>query len=130
MVKKFAESIAKEPVDIIHASRGHEKGFMFLRGGGITDHLHELESSGLDQSQPGFFKRYGSHAEKVAVSFLDPQGRKDQAGRPIFHQVIFPESMSKNIHTHDDAVKEAWPRIKDLYGAMYKTKPGTLGPGF
>lgn len=130
VVKNFAESMANEPVDILHASRGREKGFMFLRDGGVTNKLQEFDSAGFGDSPSGYFKRYGSRGEKVAVTFDDPEGRKDRSGRIIPHNVILPESMTKNVHNAKDAEKVAWPLIQDLFRAMYHTHPDNYGPGF
>lgn len=120
--KKFAQSLAKEPVAIVHSSRGHSKGFHFLQRGGLDNPLKELERAGVGDSTPvGTFKRYGDNLEKVYASFHDPLGRKDAAGRLIPHEVFLPESLAKGVNNHDEAVKKAWPLIKDTYDAMYKS---------
>lgn len=121
--KKLAESLVHEPSDIIHVSRGKDVGYTALFRGGLKDPIKELENAGAGtQDGPGIFKRYGKNAEKVRATFLDPEGRKDFSGRPIFHDVILPKHLSKDVNSSKDASKVAWPLIKDVYNAHYHKK--------
>jgi uncharacterized protein (UPF0333 family) len=130
-IKKFADSMAKEPVGIVHASRGRNRGFTFPQRGGLNNPLKEYDTSGLSNiNSTTSFKRYGDANEKIAARFLDPIGRKDESGRIIPHDVMLPKSMSKGVNSIDDVVKVAWPHIKDVFGALYESKPDTLGPGY
>lgn len=135
--KKFAESQAREPVDIVHASRGRDLGYRFLRDGGLTDSLHEFETgfhsdTYSDAARPGYFHKYGEPGkEKVAATFADPLGRKDFAGRPISHQVIIPANMgAKHFYNSMQVEEEVWPNIKDLFGAYYEGRPHAYGPAY
>lgn len=130
-VKKFSEAMAREPVGIVHSSRGKNRGFTFPQHGGLTDPLREYDDSGLtrDLSDKAFL-RYGKNNEKIAARFLDPEGRKDAAGRIIPHEVILPESMARGVNTHDEAVAKAWPLIKDIYRPFYRSEAGSYGPGY
>lgn len=128
--KTFSKALADEPVGILHSSRGHGRGYAFLQGGGLKNPTKEAIEAGLDKADVGFFKRYGSNGEKVAARFADPLGRKDRAGRAIGHDVILPKSMAKDVHNIDDVEKVAWPKIKPLFDAFYKSEEGTYGPGF
>lgn len=126
----FAKSLAREPVGMIHSSRGVDRGYQFLRDGGLESPSKEAIISGLDKADIGFFKRYGKDGEKVAARFADPLGRKDFSGRLIGHDVILPKSMAENVHNINDVEKIAWPNIKDIFNAFYKSKPGSYGPGY
>ena len=68
----------------------------------------------------GYFKRYGERSEKVAATFYDPPGRKDFSGRTISHNVMIPEHLAKGINNHEDAVKVAWPLLKNMYDVLYE----------
>lgn len=129
--KNFAESMAKEPVGIVHATRGKARGFTFPQHGGLNHPLREYDKSGLtrDMSDTAFI-RYGNRNEKIAARFLDPLGRKDLAGRPIPHEVLLPEEMARGIKSHSDVVSKIWPLIKDTYAPFYRSEAGTFGPGF
>lgn len=117
--KKFVANKLNEPVDIIHAARGKAVGFQFPKNGGISSPLAEYEKAGFSSHSTSFFKRYGDNDEKVAARFIDPSGRKDQAGRPIFHEVIVPKQMASEVNSVDDVVEKIWPRIKDDYDVLY-----------
>lgn len=115
--KEFAEKMAKEePTSVIHAARGKNTGVSFLKRGGLTNPLHEFDK-GFGTSEPtvGTFKRYGDKLEKVAVSFYDPEGRTDRAGRKIVHDVILPEQHARQVGTHTAAARKAWSLIKKGY---------------
>lgn len=121
--KDFANAISKEPVGIMHAARGKHKGWAFLSLGGLGDPIAEYEASGLGSTDdPGFFKRYGKNNEKVSGRYLDPEGRKDFAGRPIKHDVILPEALAKGVNNVEEVQRVSWPMIKDIYSAMYESR--------
>lgn len=117
--KSKVENIIKEPTDIIHAGRSKHAGFRFLKSGGLSDALHEYEKAGFERERGDFFVRYGDRAEKIAVRFTDPAGRRDAATRPLFHELIIPESMSKDVHGLDDVKTKIWPLVKDSYESFY-----------
>lgn len=129
--KKFAEGLAKEPVGLVHSTRGKIRGFSFPQHGGLTDPIKEYDKSGLTKDlSDNAFIRYGSKNEKIAARFIDPLGRKDAAGRLIPHEVLLPEDMARGINNHDDVVKKTWPLIKDIYNGFYRSEQGSFGPGY
>lgn len=118
--KKLAKAMAAEPVSIVHASRGKEKGFTFPAYGGLTSPLVEYDKAGFqDTTEREFFKQYGDRMEKVAARFNDPQGRLDAAGRIIPHEVMLPEDLAKGVTSLKDVQDRAWPLIKDTYEVLY-----------
>lgn len=111
-VKKFVSTVS-EQTDLIHASRGRTQGFQFFRKGGFPDPYSEYAKAfGHDKFTDGLFERVG---DKIAASFLDPDGRVDRAGRPITHQVLIPKSMTSGINSMKDVTDKIWPQIKDTY---------------
>jgi hypothetical protein len=108
-----------EPTDIIHATRSRTKGFQFRAKGGLSDPFMEWSKNDDGSSMGPAFLRYGDRNEKVVGTFLDPLGRKDQAGRVIPHTVILPEHLSKNVHNADDLFNKAWDLIKDDFDKFY-----------
>ena len=113
--KDFTESFS----NVAFLTRGKDYGFRFLDSGGTKTPLSDLEGlfgdSVMDQSA-GFFEKNGG---VIGASFLDPDGRKDQAGRTIPHFVVVPKSMSKDINNLDDVVSKVWPQLKDRYPYTY-----------
>ncbi len=118
-VRKFAESMAKEPIGIVHSSRGKNGGYTFPQRGGLDNPGEEMIKAGLDRMKVGEFKRYGERSEKVAARYLDPEGRKDFSGRLIGHDVVLPESMAKNVSNLSDVEAMTWPLIKDVYQVLW-----------
>lgn len=118
--KKFAESMAREPVGIVHASRTKNRGFTFPGRGGMSDPYSEWSKAGFKpEGVPVGAWRYGDRNEKIAANFPDPLGRRDRGGRPIHHEVMIPEEVAKNIHDLKDVPDVAWSMIKDTYDALY-----------
>ena len=119
-VKKKVESIMTEPSDLIFATRTRGQGISFVRKGNLPDPLLEYDRGfGSDSGEKNVFRRYGDNNEKIAVSFDDPDGRKDHAGRVIPHEVIIPKSMSAGINTHAEAVAKAWSILGPKYSEDY-----------
>lgn len=119
--QKMAKAFAKEPTGLVFASRGKEHGTTFLQFGGLPDPLGEYDRAGFNFGEvpTGTMRRYGDRKEKIAVNFLDPEGRLDAATRPIFHEVILPEGLAAGITNFDEAVSKVWPMLKDQADVMY-----------
>jgi hypothetical protein len=108
------KKVLDEPTSILHASRGKTKGFRFFKTGDLAEPYPAYEKAfGTDSFTDGLFERYDGG--KIAASFLDPDGRNDQSGRRISHQVIVPKSMSSGVNNIDDVKKNIWPLLKDTY---------------
>jgi hypothetical protein len=116
--KKFVDEV-KTQTDLIHASRGKNKGFHFIKSGGLPDPLHDYEKAfGADSGKAEMFRRLDDG--RIAAGFLDPQGRSDHAGRMIPHQVLIPHSMASGINNLDDVRNKIWPLLKPTYDTMYE----------
>ncbi len=109
--------IHEEPTSVIHASRGKDVGFRFLKKGGVPDPMHEYEKAFNDSMSGDLFQRLPDG--KVAVRFMDPEGRKDFAGRLIPHEVIVPATMSSGLNSVSDVVQNLWPILKPAHDEMY-----------
>lgn len=116
---QFVQKVMAQPTGIIHATRGKNRGFSFRQSGGLIDPLPELTIHDDGNSAPPSFSRYGDRNEKVFGFFLDPEGRKDRAGRVIPHTVILPEHLSAGVHNAEDLQRVAWPLIKDDFDKFY-----------
>lgn len=103
-----------EQTEIVHASRGKNKGFEFFRQGGLPNYLSEYEKVfGADSGKSSHFEKLPDG--RAAAAFLDPKGRTDFAGRPIPHQVIIPKSLAANVHNMDDVMSKIWPELEKTY---------------
>jgi hypothetical protein len=112
--EKAIKKVLDEPTSMLHASRGKTKGFSFFKTGDLAEPYPAYEKAfGKDSFTDGLFERYDGG--KIAASFLDPEGRRDQSGRSIPHQVIIPKSMSSGINNIDDVKKHIWPLLKETY---------------
>jgi hypothetical protein len=112
--EKAIKKVLDEPTNILHASRGKTKGFSFFKTGDLAEPYPAYEKAfGKDSFTDNLFERHDGG--KIAASFLDPEGRRDQSGRSIPHQVIIPKSMSTGINNMDDVKKHIWPLLKETY---------------
>lgn len=112
--------IQEQQTGVLHATRGRNKGFSFYDKGGLTEPLREYTSVFGENSEGGdLFKRVGENNEKVGIRFMDPEGRKDRAGRVIPHEVILPAPLAKDVKTLDEAIAKVWPMIKDAVESKY-----------
>lgn len=111
---------APEPVlkNVLHASRGKNLGSRFLTDVGF-DPLKEYGKAGFNGQSAKAFSRYGKNLEKVSATLMDPKGRKDFAGRPIYHDIMIPEDLAKGLNTIDDVKDKIWPMISDAYDKFY-----------
>lgn len=117
--KKVVDKVLQEQTDIIHASRGRNVGFRFLKSGGLKDALADYEKAfGANNGQSEVFERLSDG--RIAAAFLDPHGRSDVAGRRIPHQVLIPRSMAGDVHNLDDVKTKIWPKLADAYDEVYK----------
>lgn len=113
-IKSVKETIIQS--DVIHASRGKTKGYRIFKSGGVPNPL-ERYSQAFGNSGTGTKDGFFSHLPdgSIAATFKDLSGLKDQAGRPITHDVIIPKSMTTGISGIDDVKSKIWPLIKDSY---------------
>jgi hypothetical protein len=120
--KQLAEKILKEPTDVIHLARGKHESLTFHKKGNTEDYFKIFDKMGgnKDKYGQGIFEKANDGSKRILSTFTDPENRKDFAGRPIFHTVVIPSSMSSGIHSNEDVKDKIWPLIKDGYDAFFE----------
>ncbi|KPN19395.1 hypothetical protein [Arthrobacter sp. Edens01] len=100
-------------MSLIWATRGRAWGFKFLRDGGFEDPLpvYQEAFAGLED-EPEVCRR-ASH--RVALRFLDPEGRTDRAGRVIPHDFVISGAPAEVIESVADGLQIIWPQVADEY---------------
>lgn len=113
---------------LIWATRGRSWGFRFVWRGGFADPLpiHEAAFSGLSGTSAAW-QRLDERSRTgrpeltgvVALRFLDPDGRRDRAGRIIPHDfVVFPP-LADSIHSLDDGRRLVWPLVAEEFSRSW-----------
>lgn len=98
-------------IAFIWASRGKNWGFRFLRTAGRLNPIavYEAAFSGVGETTEAFQAK----TDTVAFRFLDPENRRDAAGRVIPHEfVLFPPLPSK-VASVEDGFQLVWPLVRD-----------------
>lgn len=104
-------------MNLIWATRGRSWGFRFLLYGGRADPLPTYESAFAGtEGERTVFRSIG---ELVAVRFPDPDGRRDDSGRVIPHDIVLLTAPAEVIRTIEDARELAWPLIADAFARLW-----------
>lgn len=107
-----SDSNPTEPnIAFIWATRGKNWGFRFLRTAGWSDPLEVYEAafSGVGDTT----EAYQGNADTVAFRFLDPEKRRDAAGRVIPHEFVLFPPLSAKVSSVEDGFHLVWPLVKD-----------------
>lgn len=97
----------------IWASRGRSWGFRFLRRAGLEDPLAVYEDTfATIGDEPEAWCRV---ADKVALRFPDPDGRRDAAGRVIPHDFVLFGQRASGITSLEDGRQWIWPEVADEF---------------
>jgi hypothetical protein len=107
--------------DFIWATRGRDWGFRFLRDAGLPDPLmtYEAAFSALGD-EPDCFTKKG---DVVALRMRDPEGRRDAAGRMIFHEFVLLRHVGVDVITAEDARRTVWPLVEAEYATIWGEEP-------
>ena len=102
---------------IIWATRGKHWGHRFLRTGGSTDPLIELEEA-FSGTREGveIIQRRGS---SLALRFADPDGRRDAAGRVILHEMVVDSPEADSISTLEEGIDAIWPAVSAEFTSVW-----------
>lgn len=102
---------------IIWATRGRAWGFRFLLDAELPDPLpsYDLAFDGTDGDRT-VCQRVGDH---VALRFSDPEGRQDEAGRIIPHDIVLLSPLADDVHSVDDGLRIVWPLLADAFAAVW-----------
>jgi hypothetical protein len=122
-VKEAIKPAESELTKVANIAGGGHHGDWTHRKGGVSDVLTEAKKAGIvdpygEFSKHGDFRRYGQNAEKVVVTFKNPNGRMDAVKRPIVHHVLLPKQHTEGIDTFEKAQAKAWSLVKDDYNSF------------
>jgi hypothetical protein len=111
-----------EKVGFIWATRGRTWGFRFLRRGGLEDPLGVYEEAFSQVGdQP---EAWHPVADKVALRFQDPDGRRDAAGRVIPHDFVLLGHWADRINSFEDGRQRIWREVADEFESVWdKAEP-------
>ena len=102
---------------LIWATRGRSWGFRFLLNAGLSDPLVDYERIFADLGvEPTAWRRA---AEKVALRFPDPLGRRDAAGRVIPHEFVLFGDLADEIESVEDGLQQVWPLVAGAYARVW-----------
>ena len=116
--------------EIIWATRGRSWGFRFLLNAGLSDPLVDYERIFADLGvEPTTWRRV---AEKVALRFPDPLGRRDAAGRVIPHEFVLFGDLADEIESVEDGLQRVWRRVAGAYARVWDAEdpPSVADLGF
>lgn len=102
----------------IWATRGRTWGFRFLRDGGLKDPLSVYEAAFSEiRDEP---EAFGRVADKVAVRFVDPEGRQDASGRVIPHDFVLLGPWGEFVDSVEDGFRLIWPLVADEFERVWE----------
>lgn len=101
----------------IWATRGRTWGFRFLRDGGFDDPLEVYQEAFADfgDRREGW-QRFN---DAVVLRFPDPEGRRDEAGRVIPHDVVLFGRWSDGVNSLRDGIDRIWSEISDEFARVW-----------
>ncbi|GHH79148.1 hypothetical protein [Promicromonospora soli] len=107
-------------MNFVWATRGRSWGFRFLRDGGFPDPLPVYDHAFAGtEDEPTTYRRVGT---QVALRFPDPDGRSDEAGRVIPHDIVVLPPLADDIRSVDDGQRIVWPLIADAFKSLWDLK--------
>ncbi|WP_341855572.1 hypothetical protein [Brachybacterium sp. GPGPB12] len=77
--------------------------------------LYERAFSGHEDEDEGRWRTDGS----LAVRSRDPEGRADEAGRVIPHELVLDGAGADGIISTADVVRQVWPLLAERYGSLW-----------
>ena len=104
-------------MSLLWATRGRSWGFRFLRDGGFPDPLpvYDRAFAGTE-GEPTTFRRVGT---EVALRFPDPDGRSDEAGRVIPHDIVVLPPLADDVRSVEDGQQIVWPLLADAFARLW-----------
>lgn len=107
---------------LLWATRGRSWGFRFLPvdgdGGAAGSDplpLYERAFAGHEDESEGCWRAGGL----VAVRLRDPEGRRDEAGRVILHEMVVDAVQASGIGSPADAAERVWPLLAERYAQLW-----------
>lgn len=107
-------------MSLLWATRGRVWGFRFIRTAGLSDPLptYEKAFSGTEDDLE-IWRRLGN---TVAARLLDPEGRKDQSGRPIFHDFVVEGDTAEGLNSTHEGRQRLWSLVAEEYECIYDSR--------
>lgn len=105
-------------MNLIWATRGLSWGFRFLLDGGYSNPLPAYERAFAGTEGQTTLCR--SVDELVALRFPDPLGRRDEAGRPIPHDIVVLPPFADDVRSVDDGQRLVWPLLADTFARVWE----------
>lgn len=104
-------------MNLVWATRGRSWGFRFLLDGGHSDPLpvYERAFAGTEGESTVCRRVVGT----VALRFPDPLGRRDEAGRPIPHDIVVLPPLAGDVSSVEDGLRLVWPLLEDTYSRVW-----------
>ncbi|KRE71706.1 hypothetical protein [Arthrobacter sp. Soil762] len=119
-------SSADNEIAFLWATRGKNWGFRFLRTAGRSNPLEIYRAAffGVEDTPEAF----QASEDTIAFRFLDPEKRRDAAGRVIPHEfLLFPPLPSK-VSSVEEGFHLVWPLVKDDFARDWEQpQPRTDG---
>ena len=105
---------------LLWATRGRRWGFRFLYvddavAGADPLPLYERAFAGHEDETEGCWRA----DELLAVRILDPEGRRDEAGRVIPHEIVLEAAQAEHVSTSADAIEHVWPLLAERYAGLW-----------
>lgn len=119
--EKAVEKLLLQPKTTIHLARAKHKGLTFIQQGGTPDYFAIFDKAGMNTApEHELFQKIADGTGNIAARFLDPEGRRDHAGRNISHDVVIPRTMASGVENLDDVKTKIWPHLKDAYDTFWQ----------
>lgn len=113
-------------MSLIWLARGHKWGFKFLEDGAKEGDIRTDTWNPVtvyeDAFEPLMQQNEFCHQVfpgRVALRLKDPEGRKDQAGRFIYHDFVLFEDLAEQVKSVDDGLQFVWPLVSDSYDEVW-----------
>lgn len=109
---------------LLWATRGRAWGTTFLLRGGLADPLpvYQRAFAGREDEE-SLLKQVD---QLVAVRFADPEGRKDRAGRLIFHDFVLEATDAAEVCAEWESLEEAvaylWPQVSTHFAGVWDSE--------
>ena len=105
-------------MNLVWATRGRSWGFRFLLDGGHSDPLPAYERAFAGtEGESTVCRRVDG---QVALRFTDPLGRRDEAGRPIPHDIVVLPPFADDVRSVDDGQRLVWPLLADTFARVWE----------
>lgn len=111
-------NFSKPQIAFIWATRGKNWGFRFLRTADRPNPLELYEAAFLGITH--LREAFQETADSVAFRFLDPENRRDAAGRVIPHEFVLLPPLPSSVTSVDEGFQLVWPLVKDDYARNWE----------